>query len=146
MVEIDDVVLRGQIDLWFEAGGALVLVDYKTDRDEASAEGYALQLQLYAIALERYAGRRPDRAVLHYLRSGKVIDITLGEPELAAARHAVREFREAQDLLQFPLKVGEQCGKCRFFGGVCPAGKEGIRSEAVSWLPSSSPGPAINGF
>jgi CRISPR/Cas system-associated exonuclease Cas4 (RecB family) len=148
LFEIDDVVLRGQIDVWFEEGGELVLVDYKTDRDESSSEGYALQLRLYAMALERYTGRRPDRAVLYYLRSNRVIDISLEDVELAAARRTVREFREAQERLQFGLKVGEQCRRCEFWKGVCPAGNEGeaeeIRAELASWLPSSSPGPAIS--
>jgi ATP-dependent exoDNAse (exonuclease V) beta subunit len=121
LFETDDVVIRGQIDLWFEEGGELVLVDYKTDRDEGAAEGYALQLRLYALALERYAGRRPDRAVLYYLRSNRMIDISLADSDLAAARNAVRELRQAQDQLQFPLKVGEQCRRCLFWGGVCPA-------------------------
>jgi ATP-dependent exoDNAse (exonuclease V) beta subunit len=125
LFEIDDVIVRGQIDLWFEAGGELVLVDYKTDRDESSAERYALQLRLYALALERYAGRRPDRAVLYYLRSNRVVDIGLADSDLTAARNAVRELRDAQDQLQFPLKVGEQCRKCLFWRGVCPAGREG---------------------
>jgi len=149
LFEIDDVILRGQIDVWFEEGGELVLVDYKTDRDEnSSSEGYALQLRLYAIALERYVGRRPDRAVLYYLRSNRTIDISLGDAELAAARTTVREFREAQEQLQFDLKVGEQCGKCEFWKGVCPAGndagREEIRSELASWPPSFSPGPPIS--
>jgi ATP-dependent exoDNAse (exonuclease V) beta subunit len=148
LFEIDDVILRGQIDVWFEEGGELVLVDYKTDRDESSSEAYALQLRLYAIALERYVGRRPGRAVLYYLRSNRAIDISLGDAELADARKTVREFQEAQERLQFDLKVGEQCGKCEFWKGVCPAGndagREEIRSEVASWPPSFSPGPAIS--
>ena len=32
---IEDLVLRGQIDLWFEEGGELILVDYKTDDVQA---------------------------------------------------------------------------------------------------------------
>jgi CRISPR/Cas system-associated exonuclease Cas4 (RecB family) len=125
LLELEDVIVRGQIDLWFEQGGELVLVDYKTDRDEAGAQGYALQLRLYALALERYAGRRPDRAVLYYLRSNRAIEIGLADEDLAAARNAVRELRNAQDQLKFPLKEGEQCRKCLFWGGICPAGKEG---------------------
>ena len=121
LFETDDVIVRGQIDLWFEEAGELVIVDYKTDRDESAGEGYALQLRLYALALERYAGRRPDRAVLYYLRSNRTIEISLSDADLAAARNAVRELRQAQDQLQFPLKVGEQCRKCLFWGGVCPA-------------------------
>jgi ATP-dependent exoDNAse (exonuclease V) beta subunit len=123
LFETDDVVVRGQIDLWFEEGGQLVLVDYKTDRDESAAEGYALQLRLYALALERYAGRRPDRAVLYYLRSNRTVEIAITDADLAAARNAVRDLRDAQDQLQFPLKVGEQCGRCAFWKGICPAGR-----------------------
>ena len=125
LFEIDDVIVRGQIDLWLEEGGELILVDYKTDRDESGAEGYALQLRLYALALERYAGRRPDRAVLHYLRSNRMIEVRLADEDLEAARNAVRQLRDAQDQLQFSLKVGEQCRRCLFWGGVCPAGREG---------------------
>jgi ATP-dependent exoDNAse (exonuclease V) beta subunit len=125
LFEIDDVIVRGQIDLWFEQGGELVIVDYKTDRDESGAEGYALQLRLYALALERYAGRRPDRAALYYLRSNRIIEISLTDDDLAAARNAVRELLDAQDRLQFPMKVGEHCRKCLFWGGVCEGLKEG---------------------
>src|SRR6185295_16145605 len=94
LFEIDDVLVRGQIDLWFEEGGELVLVDYKTDRDETAGEGYALQLRLYALALERYAGRRPDRAVLYYLRSDQMVDITLTDEDLESVRIAVRQLRD----------------------------------------------------
>ncbi len=47
---LENVVLRGQIDLWYEQDGEIVLVDYKTDREE-TPENYALQLRLYALAL-----------------------------------------------------------------------------------------------
>ena len=39
LFETDDVIVRGQIDLWFEEAGELVIVDYKTDRDEIGARG-----------------------------------------------------------------------------------------------------------
>jgi CRISPR/Cas system-associated exonuclease Cas4 (RecB family) len=127
LFEIDgvDVIVRGQIDLWFEDAGGLVIVDYKTDRDESGSDGYALQLRLYAQALERYAGRRPNRAVLYYLRSNRVVEIGLTDANLAAARDAVGVLKQAQDQLQFPLKVGDQCRKCLFWRGVCEGLKEG---------------------
>jgi CRISPR/Cas system-associated exonuclease Cas4 (RecB family) len=125
LFETEDVIVRGQIDLWFEDGGELVIVDYKTDRDESGSDGYALQLRLYALALERYAGRRPDRAVLYYLRSNRIVEIGLTDANLAAARDAVGELKQAQDQLQFPLKVGDQCRKCLFWRGVCEGLKEG---------------------
>ena len=77
MKQTTSIIVRGQIDLWFEEAGELVIVDYKTDRDESGGDGYALQLRLYALALERYAGRRPNRAVLYYLRSNRIVEISL---------------------------------------------------------------------
>src|SRR5262249_26317029 len=68
LLAVEDIVLRGQIDLWFVESGEHILVDYKTD--DVSADGareragsYALQLQLYALAGERVTGQAPGRAV-----------------------------------------------------------------------------------
>jgi ATP-dependent helicase/nuclease subunit A len=121
LLHIDDVVLRGQIDLWFEGTGELILVDYKTDRDTLTSGQYGVQLRLYALALERYAGRLPDRAILYYLRSNQAIEVGISEEELAGAKSAVAAFREAQESLEFPLRAGEQCKRCEFFGNRCPA-------------------------
>ena len=121
MFYLEDVVLRGQIDLWFQESGKLILVDYKTDRDEASSAAYALQLRLYALALERYAGRLPDRAVLYYLRTNRAEEVSLEASALEEARSAVREFSNAQERLEYPLKPGQQCRQCAFFQNRCPA-------------------------
>jgi ATP-dependent helicase/nuclease subunit A len=121
LLAVEDVVLRGQIDLWFEEGGELILVDYKTDRGEAGAAEYTLQLRLYGLALARYVGRLPDRAALCFLRSGKVVEVGASNADLENARDAVRALAAAQNALEFPLKVGEQCRRCSFFEGLCPA-------------------------
>jgi ATP-dependent helicase/nuclease subunit A len=127
LMALEDVVLRGQIDLWFEEGGELVLVDYKTDEVDAAqapqhAESYALQLRLYACALERLTGRLPDRAFLYMLRPDVCVPVALGAPELEAAKASVRAFREAQASLTFPLHEGNHCWRCPFFHNLCPAG------------------------
>ena len=146
LLEIEDVILRGQIDLWFEESGELVLVDYKTDRDESSAPGYALQLRLYALALARYAGRVPDRAILYYLRPDSAIEVTLREADLRDAESKVGEFREAQEGKNFPLRPGGQCKKCAFFGGLCPEGREEpVTTGRIFGPPSSFLTPASSG-
>jgi ATP-dependent helicase/nuclease subunit A len=134
LLDLEDVILRGQIDLWFEEAGELVLVDYKTDRDESSATEYALQLRLYALALQRYAGKIPDRAALCYLRSGKIVEVSLKEGDLEGARMAVREFSAAQNKLKFPMKPGDQCLRCTFYQGLCPS--SGPFSEPPSFAPA----------
>ncbi|HTM50301.1 MAG TPA: UvrD-helicase domain-containing protein [Bryobacteraceae bacterium] len=123
LTAVEDVVLRGQIDLWFEESGELVLVDYKTDNippEEARsrAGAYGLQLQLYAIALERMTGRPPDRALLYFLRPDVAVPVAL---DSAGAVEAVRGFRRAQEALDFPLREEEHCRRCPFLGGMCPA-------------------------
>jgi ATP-dependent helicase/nuclease subunit A len=121
LLAVEDVVLRGQIDLWFEEGGELILVDYKSGRNEAGADEYALQLRLYALALERYAGRLPDRAALCFLRSETVVDVSVSSSDLEDARAAVRALAAAQNALEFPMQPGEQCRRCSFYEGLCPA-------------------------
>jgi ATP-dependent exoDNAse (exonuclease V) beta subunit len=130
LFELDDVILRGQIDLWFEEGGELMLIDYKTDRDETSAGSYAMQLRLYALGLAKYAGRMPDRALLYYVRSDTTVEVSLADADIEMARQTVRRLQEAQEHCEFPLRPGSQCQKCLFFGGLCPEGREvGINSE-----------------
>ncbi|MGH9719254.1 MAG: UvrD-helicase domain-containing protein, partial [Bryobacteraceae bacterium] len=124
MLAVDDVVLRGQIDLWFEDRGELILVDYKTDSvtaEEAAerAGSYRIQMQLYALALERFTGRPPDRAYLYFLRPDVPVEVELSG---GSAVEAVRALKKAQSNLDFPLHEGDHCRRCPFFRGLCPAG------------------------
>ncbi len=126
LMDLDDVVLEGRIDLWFEESDELVLVDSKTDNVAASeaaerARSYALQLQLYALALERHAGRLPDRAVISLLRPNVEVDMPLRPEELEAARAAVHALRQAQHTMSFPPCTGEHCYRCAYFRALCPA-------------------------
>jgi ATP-dependent helicase/nuclease subunit A len=119
LLAIEDIVLRGQIDLWYEQDGELVVVDYKTDREE-TPETHAFQMRIYALALERYAGRLPDRAVLFYLRSGRAVDISLTSNDV---KTTLKSFVNAQNSMVFSLQEGEHCRRCAFYRGLCPAGK-----------------------
>jgi ATP-dependent exoDNAse (exonuclease V) beta subunit len=126
LLAIEDVVLRGQIDLWFEEAGERLTVDYKTDdvtADEALSRAgvYELQLQLYAVAVERIVGNPPDRALLCFLRPDVTVAVDVSPAALARAVGMVRVFRDAQERQEFPLQVGEHCLRCPFFHGMCPA-------------------------
>ena len=127
LMAVEDLVIRGQVDLWFEEGGELVVVDYKTDSVTAHeahrrAQDYALQLRLYAMAVERVAGRAPDRAWLHFLRPNTAVEVDLTPSLLESPEQTVRDFQEAQSTLEFPLNEGERCHRCPFFRDLCPAG------------------------
>lgn len=120
---LEDVVLRGQIDLWFEeADGRLVVVDYKTDRLDSKIrndrlKAYSLQLRYYAAALSRQWKKPVKEAWLYLLREGKAEPVALGgEEELRAV---VQAFCQAQDRLDFPMREGPQCHVCKFHGNLC---------------------------
>jgi ATP-dependent exoDNAse (exonuclease V) beta subunit len=126
LMAVDGLVLRGQIDLWFEEGGELVIVDYKTDSVSAveahqRALDHAMQLRIYALAVERITGRAPDRAWLHFLRPNTAIEVDLTPSLLDSPEQVVRDFQEAQDQLEFPLREGDHCHRCPFFRDLCPA-------------------------
>jgi len=126
LIAMDGLVVRGQVDLWFEEGGDLVIVDYKTDavsgpQAHQRAEDYALQLKLYAMAVEQVAGRTPTRAYLHFLRPNTVVEVDLRPSLLDSPEQIVRDFQEAQDRLEFPIHPGSHCARCQFYKDLCPA-------------------------
>ena len=123
---VDDHLLQGQIDLWFDDGAERVLIDYKTDQvtaeeAEGRAQDYALQIQLYAQALKQASGKRPDRGVLYFLRPNATVDVDVSSGALDEARQRVRDFFAAQSQQSFPLQVGKHCFRCAHYGNLCPA-------------------------
>jgi CRISPR/Cas system-associated exonuclease Cas4 (RecB family) len=131
-VDAGDIILRGQIDLWFEHNRDLVIVDYKTDRDitEGSVAAHSLQLQLYAVALERAIGRTPTHGILFFLRSNRQVDVDLSPIAIGGAREVVHRFRTAQKRMEFPLQIGSHCFSCEFYGNMCPA-SGGVNAAAA---------------
>ncbi len=150
LMAVEDVVLRGQIDLWFEEGGELVLVDYKTDDVKAReaavrAQFYAPQLRLYALALERILGRAPTAAHVYFLRPGVPVPVSLERSLIDGPETLVRDFREAQSTVSFPLREAARCAHCPYFRGLCPAGS-GIRDEAHAATDAEDPSGAAAGI
>ena len=123
---IGDYLLRGQIDLWFEDGEEHVLLDYKTDEVDENeaierAKDYALQIQLYALAMRQAEGRLPSRGVLYFLRPNAAVDVDLSDTVLDEAQKTVERFFNAQSSVQFPIAVGPHCLRCPHYRGQCPA-------------------------
>ena len=125
--ELAGMVITGQIDLWFANSTDLVIVDYKTDREAPGAtpdgthSGYALQLQIYAIALSRLLRRPVTRAVLHYLRPNKLVEVDLSPTALDRAAQRVQALQQAQRTLEFPLVERSHCQRCPHWRGACPS-------------------------
>lgn len=70
------VVLQGAVDCAFEENGALVIVDYKTDRAKNGEElllRYHAQLELYREALEQCTGLPVKECLLYSFALGREI-------------------------------------------------------------------------
>jgi len=126
LFELEGMILRGQMDLWFEHRGELILVDYKTDRVEPGEERrhafrYGPQLRLYALALAKLRRRTVTKALLFYLRTGTAVEVRLDEKHLEESREVVRRFAQAQAAIDFPLREGQHCLRCGYYQNLCPA-------------------------
>ena len=74
----DEVLLQGVVDCFFEEDGALVVLDFKTDRitpDETTERAvyYAPQLEAYASALERIMQKKVKEKLLYFFRTGECV-------------------------------------------------------------------------
>ncbi|MDR0448444.1 MAG: PD-(D/E)XK nuclease family protein, partial [Treponema sp.] len=67
-------IVSGQIDLLFNDGDVIYIVDFKTDREEDSAR-YTGQLAIYKQAVEDIFGK-PVECRLFYLRNGHEVNMT----------------------------------------------------------------------
>jgi RecB family exonuclease len=117
MIEAEGVILRGQIDLWFEESGEIVVVDYKTDaRPPADRiEAYRAQMRFYALAVEKACGRPPDRCVVVFLRSGREEEVA---SDGAWCRSLVRAWK---DSFADPVpRPGAICDDCPYHRTACP--------------------------
>ena len=103
----DGVPVHGTIDLAYEAGGAWRVVDFKTDEvsgDLAEAAApYLPQLTLYASALERATGQRPEASLL-FLRDCRTY--TPPPMDLYGALVTTRSRIDAGQMLEPPQSSG----------------------------------------
>ena len=73
--EEEKISIQGIIDCFFEEDGELVLIDYKTDyvteeiKDEIF-ERYKIQINLYALALEKLTGKKVKEKYIYLLSGG----------------------------------------------------------------------------
>jgi ATP-dependent exoDNAse (exonuclease V) beta subunit len=121
---LEPVLLRGTADLVFKDGGGAVLVDYKTNdltplEVPAKAVSYALQLQLYALAVSESLGEPVREAWLSFLAADQAVSVDVSASALDAARARLAAFVVARRRGEFPPRPGSLCRSCAF-RSVCP--------------------------
>lgn len=132
LVSLEGLLLRGQIDLWWDEPGGAVLLDYKTDRflTVERTASYELQLRLYALALEKLTGRPPKEAWLFPLRGAEPHRVDLAVPVL----DTLRQFQQAEAAGDFPIREAPRCRFCPYLAGACPV-------ASVTAAPNTDPEP-----
>jgi CRISPR/Cas system-associated exonuclease Cas4 (RecB family) len=140
----EPVLLRGTADLVLResspgGGGAGVLVDYKTNEltpleVPAKARSYALQLQLYALAVSAYLGEPIREAWLSFLAADQSVSVDVSADALERARERLANFVAARRRGEFPPNPGSLCRTCAF-RSVCPGAPSGMG-------PAPTPAPA----
>jgi ATP-dependent helicase/nuclease subunit A len=75
----DTILLQGVIDCYFEENDGLVLIDYKTDYfDESNIdlikERYRMQIDYYALALERLTGKKVKGKYIYLFWNGETLE------------------------------------------------------------------------
>jgi len=76
----EQILLNGAVDLLLQEEGGLVIVDFKSDRirpGEEAARGaqYALQLRLYALAVEKVFCLPVRQRIIYFLETGNTAEI-----------------------------------------------------------------------
>ena len=87
-IDGEEILVQGVIDLFFEdENGNVILCDYKTDHltaEELQSESlvaakmkarHGKQLEYYAMAIERFIGRRPNTILIYSLPFGEAVEI-----------------------------------------------------------------------
>jgi ATP-dependent exoDNAse (exonuclease V) beta subunit len=125
----ESLLLRGTVDLLFVDEAGPVVVDYKTNdltplEVPLRAPAYALQLQLYALALASYLGEsmRGERweAWLAFLAPEQAISVDVSPAALEGARERLARFEKARRAGDFTARPSPLCRTCAF-REVCPS-------------------------
>jgi ATP-dependent helicase/nuclease subunit A len=75
----EKIMLQGVIDCFFEENDNYILLDYKTDYVEAGKtevikERYRLQIDCYALALEKITGKKVTARYIYLFHNGAIIE------------------------------------------------------------------------
>ncbi|MBU0517859.1 PD-(D/E)XK nuclease family protein, partial [bacterium] len=99
LFKIEDLQLRGKLDLAYRSERGWVLVDFKSDRnipalDSDIYQKYLLQLQIYAYAWKLLTGEIPASVCLYFLAHGEQIEVSINESDFQQISHRCHDYRK----------------------------------------------------
>jgi ATP-dependent exoDNAse (exonuclease V) beta subunit len=118
-------LVEGVIDrVSLHKNGTIALFDFKTNRlrdphdFSQKVNQYLPQLRIYALAVERMWGQKPDRAVLYFLDRGNIyeerIDLAWMEEARRETEQLLRKMKNCKHLQDYPVKPGAACKSCAY--------------------------------
>ncbi|NQT83989.1 PD-(D/E)XK nuclease family protein, partial [bacterium] len=122
-VALDNVILSGVIDvLYLDEEDHWTILDFKTGSEQAENSsqhgGYEFQMLFYAFLVGEATGLRPEKAVIHFLRSGASHLVSTKAEDVERTREKVVEIIAAIGRREFRKKSGVQCRECEY-AAVC---------------------------
>jgi len=132
---VDSTRVVGRYDLVVERAGGTTILDFKTgdvdDLEQAQKRAReSLQLDIYALAHLRNAGRLPDRVELRFLESGLAGGKRPTMDEAARTEARIRDIARLVRRRDFtPRPSYMACGLCAF-RDICPHTARGPEAEA----------------
>ena len=112
---INDVLIRGKIDIVYRFGNDTVIVDYKTGEMTADKlDDYRLQLGIYALALNRAEYSVPSKLVVHSLTSGESHEISCSSALLDEIADSLTVSLNSMASGDFDPVYSGRCDSCLF--------------------------------
>ncbi len=117
---VEGTEVTGRLDCALEGEDGLELVDFKFTREIPETVD-PFQLQVYALGLREVTGSAPDSLAYYYLRQGRKVSFTGGEPAIQEGKERVTGLADRlQEDRTFSPQVGSWCGTCSY-RRYCPA-------------------------
>ena len=117
---LDQYVLTGQVDLIKSyQDGSLEIVDFKTlNRVDIEAQGFAMQMDIYALGIEATLGKTVARQTIHFLGDNQVVSLEWNNQRKNRAIREITALLNQIEANHFPPNP-EYCKSCTEFQKIC---------------------------
>ena len=116
---VDNVIISGVIDvLYLNEDNRWSILDFKTGTEHAENSSlrsvYDFQMRLYAFLVSEATGVRPEKATVHFLRSGTSRLLSTSEEDVERTEKRIAEIIAAIARREFGRATGAVCGQCPY--------------------------------
>ncbi len=130
-IKIGEGVVAGRIDRMDDAGGPVVITDYKTGKPKSQEDAdESLQLSIYALAAKEKWGYEVERLAFYNLEDNTTVNTGRDSLGLREARLQIEDVAAKIAEGKFEPKPGFHCRFCAY-SNLCPATEKPLPSLAA---------------